>query len=87
MPTTSLGHGSLLGGLPQLSHLGGGDLGGIGPHGAGFYRYAPATSNLGPHTSLPLQDAVALKPVGVPAVLKTLPQKHYEHYVSSIGKL
>ncbi|XP_054734602.1 uncharacterized protein LOC129242068 [Anastrepha obliqua] len=56
-------------------------VGGIGPLGAGLYRYAPSISPLLAHSTSPatyLKTQPALKIQ--PAVIKTIPEKHYEHY-------
>ncbi|XP_012157981.1 flocculation protein FLO11 isoform X2 [Ceratitis capitata] len=56
-------------------------IGGIGPLGAGLYRYAPSVSPLitksaSPTAYLRTQPALKIQP----AVIKTIPEKHYEHY-------
>ncbi|XP_017477231.1 PREDICTED: endochitinase A [Rhagoletis zephyria] len=68
------GQGELLNGYAH-------GIGGIGPLGAGLYRYAPAVSPLlahsaSPNTYLKTQPALKIQP----AVIKTIPEKHYEHY-------
>ncbi|XP_011212691.2 mucin-17 isoform X1 [Bactrocera dorsalis] len=56
-------------------------IGGIGPLGGGLYRYAPSVSPLltqsaSPTAYLKAQPALKIQP----AVIKTIPEKHYEHY-------
>lgn len=81
----ALAHGAVAGG--GLAHLGAPladySLGhGIGAFGAGFNRYAPSVSALSAHA--PLTPAAYLKsaPVAQHALLKVLPEKHLEHFVS-----
>ncbi|KAH8373337.1 hypothetical protein KR009_000892, partial [Drosophila setifemur] len=57
-------------------------LGGIGPLGAGFYRYAPSVSALSSHAPLPATAYLKSAPVAQPALLKVVPEKHLEHFVS-----
>lgn len=56
---------------------------GIGAYGAGFNRYAPSVSALSAHA--PLSPTAYLKsaPVAQPALIKVLPEKHLEHFVSN----
>ncbi|KAH8330060.1 hypothetical protein KR067_004343 [Drosophila pandora] len=74
--TASLGH--LDSSLSGYSH----GVGGIGPLGAGFYRYAPSVSALSSHAPLPATAYLKSAPVAQPALLKVVPEKHLEHFVS-----
>ncbi|XP_059222264.1 uncharacterized protein LOC106094579 [Stomoxys calcitrans] len=54
-------------------------IGGIGPHGAGFYRYAPIAPALSSHTLTPaayLRTAPAIKP----AKIKLMTDRHLEYF-------
>lgn len=74
-------HGSLghLGPLAGYDH----GIGGIGPLGAGFYRYAPAVPAVSSHALTP---AAYLKnaPIIKPAKIKLMTEKHLEYFVSTI---
>ncbi|KAI9581424.1 uncharacterized protein LOC119637997 [Glossina fuscipes] len=54
-------------------------IGGIGPHGAGFYRYAPATPALASHAYTPATYLKAV-PAVKPAALKILTENHLEYF-------
>uniref|UniRef100_A0A1A9UQF9 Uncharacterized protein n=1 Tax=Glossina austeni TaxID=7395 RepID=A0A1A9UQF9_GLOAU len=54
-------------------------IGGIGPHGAGFYRYAPATPALASHAYTPAAYLKAV-PAVKPAALKILTENHLEYF-------
>ncbi|XP_034655815.1 fibroin heavy chain [Drosophila subobscura] len=55
-------------------------VGGIGPLGAGFYRYAPSVPTLSAHAPLPATAYLKSAPVAQPALLKVVPEKHLEHF-------
>ncbi|XP_022231374.2 mucin-12 isoform X1 [Drosophila obscura] len=55
-------------------------VGGIGPLGAGFYRYAPSVPALSAHAPLPATAYLKSAPVAQPALLKVVPEKHLEHF-------
>ncbi|BFF97125.1 fibroin heavy chain [Drosophila madeirensis] len=55
-------------------------VGGIGPLGAGFYRYAPSVPTLSAHAPLPATAYLKSAPVPQPALLKVVPEKHLEHF-------
>nr|XP_036228096.1 mucin-17 [Bactrocera oleae] len=68
------GEGELLNGY---SH----GIGGIGPLGGGLYRYAPSVSPLLAQSASPTAYLKAQPTLKIqPAVIKTIPEKHYEHY-------
>lgn len=57
-------------------------IGGIGPLGGGLYRYAPSVSPLLTQSANPTAYLKAQPTLKIqPAVIKTIPEKHYEHYV------
>lgn len=85
-PLTTTAHGKLaqaslghLGPLAGYSH----GVGGIGPLGAGFYRYAPSVPALSTHSLTP---AALLKtgPIIKPAKIKLMTEKHLEYFVSML---
>ncbi|XP_054085001.1 uncharacterized protein LOC105214942 isoform X1 [Zeugodacus cucurbitae] len=68
------GQGELLNGYAH-------GIGGIGPLGGGLYRYAPAVSPLLTQSASPTAYLRAQPRLKIqPAVIKTIPEKHYEHY-------
>ena len=75
-----LAHGS----LAHLSPLSGYDhgIGGIGPLGAGFYRYAPAVPTISSHALTPTAY-LKTAPIIQPAKIKLMTEKHLEHFVSN----
>lgn len=74
------GEGELLNGY---SH----GIGGIGPLGGGLYRYAPSVSPLLAQSASPTAYLKAQPTLKIqPAVIKTIPEKHYEHYVCTVRK-
>ncbi|XP_017042416.1 endochitinase A [Drosophila ficusphila] len=83
-----LSHGSGLGpaSSPSLAHLDSSlsgyshGVGGIGPLGAGFYRYAPSVPVLSSHAPVAATAYLKSAPVAQHAVLKVVPEKHLEHF-------
>ncbi|XP_044313743.1 mucin-12 [Drosophila rhopaloa] len=55
-------------------------VGGIGPLGAGFYRYAPSVPALSSHAPVAATAYIKSAPVAQHAVLKVVPEKHLEHF-------
>ncbi|XP_026833772.1 mucin-19 [Drosophila erecta] len=55
-------------------------VGGIGPLGAGFYRYAPSVPVLSSHAPVAATAYLKSAPVAQHAVLKVVPEKHLEHF-------
>ncbi|EDW99980.2 uncharacterized protein Dyak_GE23208 [Drosophila yakuba] len=55
-------------------------VGGIGPLGAGFYRYAPSVPVLSSHAPVGATAYLKSAPVAQHAVLKVVPEKHLEHF-------
>ncbi|KAI8041177.1 ice-structuring glycoprotein [Drosophila gunungcola] len=72
--TSSLAH--LDSSLSGYSH----GVGGIGPLGAGFYRYAPSVPALSSHAPVAATAYIKSAPVAQHAVLKVVPEKHLEHF-------
>lgn len=73
--------GGLHGGFTPLSGYDQG-IGGIGPHGAGFYRYAPIAPALSSHSLTPaayLRQAPVIKPANI----KIMTERHLEYFVSN----
>ncbi|KMZ00554.1 mucin-19 [Drosophila simulans] len=82
-----LSHGSgLAPGPSSLAHLDSSlsgyshGVGGIGPLGAGFYRYAPSVPALSSHAPVAATAYLKSAPVAQHAVLKVVPEKHLEHF-------
>ncbi|XP_075160852.1 cuticular protein 76Bd [Haematobia irritans] len=70
--------GGLHGGLGPLSGYDHG-IGGIGPHGAGFYRYAPVAPALSSHALTPAAY-LRTAPVIKPAKIKVMTDRHLEYF-------
>ncbi|EDW76780.2 uncharacterized protein Dwil_GK20224 [Drosophila willistoni] len=69
------GHGHLGSPLSGYEH----GIGGIGPLGGGFYRYAQGVPALSAPTPLAVGGYLKSAHVAQPAVLKVIPEKHLEH--------
>ncbi|XP_068149226.1 pneumococcal serine-rich repeat protein [Drosophila tropicalis] len=69
------GHGHLGSPLSGYEH----GIGGIGPLGGGFYRYAQGVPALSSPTPLAVGGYLKSAHVAQPAVLKVIPEKHLEH--------
>lgn len=89
-----LAHGSgLAPASSSLSHLDSSlsgyshGVGGIGPLGAGFYRYAPSVPALTSHAPVAATAYLKSAPVAQPALLKVVPEKHLEHFVSYLSAI
>lgn len=75
------GYGGILhGGLAPLTGYDHG-VGGIGPHGAGFYRYAPIAPALSSHSLTP-EAYLKTAPIIKPAKIKVMTEQHLEYFVS-----
>lgn len=70
-------HGISLAPLSGYEH----GIGGIGPHGAGFYRYAPAVPALKTQSLTPAAY-LRTAPVIKPANIKVMTERHLEYFVS-----
>uniref|UniRef100_A0A1I8MJD9 Uncharacterized protein n=1 Tax=Musca domestica TaxID=7370 RepID=A0A1I8MJD9_MUSDO len=73
------GYGGILhGGLAPLTGYDHG-VGGIGPHGAGFYRYAPIAPALSSHSLTP-EAYLKTAPIIKPAKIKVMTEQHLEYF-------
>ncbi|XP_073838539.1 cuticular protein 76Bd isoform X2 [Musca autumnalis] len=73
------GYGGILhGGLAPLTGYDHG-IGGIGPHGAGFYRYAPIAPALSSHSLTP-EAYLKTAPIIKPANIKVMTERHLEYF-------